>query len=87
MLSFFSFHLYSDLSQLCAALDEYTQTGTRQDHQFEYGTYLKVFAGFLDTQRQIDQNPKHAVKTLELRVAWASAGRYEMHTRSFIGKC
>ena len=63
---FLSFHLYSDLSQLRAALDEYTQTGARQDRQFKYGTYLKVFASFLDMQRQINQNLKHAVKTLEL---------------------
>ena len=61
-----SFLLLSCLLRLCAALDEYTQTGARQDFQFEYGTYSKVFAGFLDMQHQIDQNSKHAVKTREL---------------------
>ena len=45
----------------------------------EYGTYLKVFTGFLDMQRQINQHPKHAVKMRELRVAWASTGRYAYH--------
>ena len=74
-----SFLLLPCLLQLRAALDKYTQTGARQDRQFEYGTYSKVFAGFLDMQHQIDQNSKHAAKTRELRVAWASAGRYEMH--------
>ena len=77
----FLFHFYSGPSQLRAALDEYTQTGTWQDRQFEYGTYSKAFAGFLDMQHQIDQHPKHAVKTRELRVAWASAGRYAYHDR------
>ena len=77
----FFFHLYSDLSQLRASLDEYTQTGTWQDRQFEYGTYSKVFAGFLDMQRQINQNPKHAAKTRELQVAWACTGGYEMYIK------
>ena len=75
----FLFHLYSAPSQLHAALDKYTQTGTWQDCQFKYGTYSKVFASFLDMQCQIDQHPKHAVKMQELLVAWASAGRYAYH--------
>ena len=77
----FLFHFYSAPSQLYAALDEYTQTGTRQDCQFEYDTYSKAFAGFLDMQHQIDQHLKHAVKTRESRVAWASADRYAYHDR------
>lgn len=63
------------LLQLRAALDEYTQAGTRQDRQFEYNTYSKICAGYMDMQRQIDQAPKHAAKTKELRVAWASGGK------------
>ncbi|KIK15431.1 hypothetical protein PISMIDRAFT_115186 [Pisolithus microcarpus 441] len=70
---------------LQAALDKYIQTGIQQDHQFKYGTYSKIFAGFLDMQHQIDQHPKHAVKTQELQAAWASAGKYETTFHSFIG--
>ncbi|KAI6131360.1 hypothetical protein EV401DRAFT_2065709 [Pisolithus croceorrhizus] len=62
---------------LRAALDEYTQTGIQQDCPFEYGTYSKIFVGFLDMQHQIDQHPRHAAKTQELQVAWTSAGRCE----------
>ncbi|KAI5994391.1 hypothetical protein EDD15DRAFT_2366477 [Pisolithus albus] len=69
---------------LRAALDEYTQTGIRQDRPFEYGTYSKIFAGFLDMQHQIDQHPRHAAKTRELRVAWASAGRCETARRNVL---
>ncbi|KAI6006097.1 hypothetical protein EDD15DRAFT_2359232 [Pisolithus albus] len=69
---------------LQAALDEYTQTGIRQDCPFEYGTYSKIFVGFLDMQHQIDQHPRHAAKTQELRVAWASAGRCETARRNFL---
>ena len=65
----------SGCPQLCAALDEYVQTGNRQDHAFEYSGYSKVFAGLLNMQRQIDADEKHAVKTKLLRVAWAQ-GRY-----------
>ncbi|KAI5984476.1 hypothetical protein EDC04DRAFT_2615724 [Pisolithus marmoratus] len=60
---------------LRAALDKYSQTGIWQDHPFEYGTYSKIFAGFLDMQHQIDQHPRHSAKMWELRVAWVSAGR------------
>ncbi|KAI6028040.1 hypothetical protein PISMIDRAFT_98865, partial [Pisolithus microcarpus 441] len=51
---------------LQAALDKYTQTGIQQDCQFKYGTYSKIFAGYLDMQHQIDKNPRHATKTWEL---------------------
>ncbi|KAI6020925.1 hypothetical protein PISMIDRAFT_113116 [Pisolithus microcarpus 441] len=49
-----------------SALNEYTQTGIQQDHQFEYGTYSKIFTGYLDMQHQIDKNPRHATKMWEL---------------------
>ncbi|KAG9314872.1 hypothetical protein JVU11DRAFT_3971 [Chiua virens] len=48
---------------LRAALNEYTQTGTQQDRQFNYATYSKVFIAYLDMQCQIDESLKHAVKT------------------------
>ncbi|KAI6012160.1 hypothetical protein BKA83DRAFT_4501114 [Pisolithus microcarpus] len=69
---------------LQAALDKYIQTGIQQDHQFKYGTYSKIFAGFLDMQHQIDQHPKHAVKTQELQAAWASAGKMKTQPQSVI---
>ncbi|KAI6027297.1 hypothetical protein BKA83DRAFT_4123369 [Pisolithus microcarpus] len=69
---------------LRAALDEYTQTRIRQDRPFEYGTYSKIFMGFLDMQHQIDQHPRHAVKMRELQVAWASAGRMKTHLQPVI---
>ncbi|KAI5994996.1 hypothetical protein EDD15DRAFT_2365894 [Pisolithus albus] len=69
---------------LRAALDEYTQTRIRQDRPFEYGTYSNIFAGFLDMQHQIDQHPRHAAKTRELRVAWASAGRMKTQLQPVI---
>ena len=65
----------SGCPQLRAALDEYVQTGNRQDRAFEYSGYSKVFAGLLNMQRQIDADEKHAAKTKLLRVAWAQ-GRY-----------
>ncbi|KAF9232778.1 hypothetical protein BU15DRAFT_80857 [Melanogaster broomeanus] len=60
--------------ELCAALDEYIQTSTRQDHPFEYSGYSKVFTGLLDLQQQIDTHEKHAARTKLLRVAWAQGG-------------
>ncbi|KAI6161201.1 hypothetical protein EDD17DRAFT_1509416 [Pisolithus thermaeus] len=69
---------------LRAALDEYTQTGIQQDCPFEYGTYSKIFVGFLDMQHQIDQHPRHAAKTQELQVAWTSAGRMKTHLQPVI---
>ncbi|KAI5984692.1 hypothetical protein EDC04DRAFT_2615640 [Pisolithus marmoratus] len=69
---------------LRAALDGYSQTGIQQDCPFEYGTYSKIFAGFLDMQHQINQHPRHSVKTQELRVAWASAGRAKTHSKPVI---
>ena len=65
----------SGCPQLCAALDEYVQTGNRQDRAFEYSGYSKVFAGLLNMQWQIDADEKHAAKTKLIRVAWAQ-GRY-----------
>ncbi|KIK79057.1 hypothetical protein PAXRUDRAFT_36519 [Paxillus rubicundulus Ve08.2h10] len=56
---------------LCAALDEYIQTGTQQDHPFKYSSYSKVFNGLLDLQQQIDTHEKHAAKMKLLQVAWA----------------
>ncbi|KAI6038092.1 hypothetical protein EDC04DRAFT_2604285 [Pisolithus marmoratus] len=55
--------------------DIYSQTWVQQDHPFEYGTYLKIFTGFLDMQHQIDQHLRHSAKMQELKVAWASVGR------------
>ena len=69
------YHSLSGCLQLHAALDEYVQTSNRQDHAFEYSSYLKVFAGLLNMQRQIDADEKHAAKMKLLRVAWAQ-GRY-----------
>ncbi|KAI6034658.1 hypothetical protein PISMIDRAFT_121880, partial [Pisolithus microcarpus 441] len=56
--------LFLHLGLLCA-LDEYTQTGIWQDHPFEYGTYLKIFAGFLDMQHQINWHCKHFTMFLQ----------------------
>ncbi|KIK13949.1 hypothetical protein PISMIDRAFT_117901 [Pisolithus microcarpus 441] len=60
---------------LHAALNEYTQTGTRQDCPFEYVGYSRVFTGFLDMQHQLDLVPKHASKTKALGIAWVTSGR------------
>ncbi|KIM54395.1 hypothetical protein SCLCIDRAFT_137040 [Scleroderma citrinum Foug A] len=60
---------------LRAAIDEYNVTGTRQDRNFEYAGYSKVFNGFIDMQRIIDANAKHAAKTKALRVVWATSAR------------
>jgi len=61
---------------LRAAIDEYNVNGTRQDHNFEYTGYSKVFNGFVDMHQIIDSNAKHAAKTKALRVAWATSARY-----------
>ena len=61
--------------QLRAAIDKYNVTGTRQNHNFEYAGYSKVFNGFIDMQCIIDANAKHAAKTKALRVAWATSAR------------
>ena len=61
--------------QLRAAIDKYNVTGTRRDRNFEYAGYSKVFNGFVDMQRIIDSNAKHAAKTKALRVAWATSAR------------
>ncbi|KAI6012840.1 hypothetical protein PISMIDRAFT_116456 [Pisolithus microcarpus 441] len=60
---------------LRAALDKYTQTGTCQDHPFEYIGYSRVFAGLLDMQHQLDLVLKHASKMKALHIAWATSGR------------
>ncbi|KIM70942.1 hypothetical protein SCLCIDRAFT_100670 [Scleroderma citrinum Foug A] len=57
-----------------AAIDEYTITGVRQDHPFEYNTYSKVFTQFLGMQAKINTNSKHAVITRSLRIHWATTG-------------
>ena len=57
------------------AIDEYTLTGVRQDHQFEFITYLKIFTQLMVMQAKIDANPKHAAMTRALRINWAKTGR------------
>ena len=64
-----------DILQLRAAIDEFAITGTQQDWQFEYSTYLKVFMQLMGMQAKIDANPKHAAMTRVLRISWATAGR------------
>lgn len=64
-----------DILQLWAAIDEYAVTGTRQDRQFEYTTYSKVFTQLMAMQTKIDNNPKHAALTRKLRISWATTGR------------
>ena len=61
--------------QLWATIDEYLISGTRQDRQFEYATYSKVFMQFMGMQSKIDANTKHTAMTHALRVSWANAGR------------
>ena len=61
--------------QLRAAIDEYLISGTRQDRQFKYATYSKVFTQFMGMQSKLDANAKHAAMTHALRVSWANAGR------------
>ena len=75
--------VHSCLWQLWAALDEYTPTGLRQDHQFEYAAYSKVFTGYWDMQNQIDWDLKHAAKTRKLCVAWALANKYVIYIISY----
>ena len=64
-----------DILQLRAAIDEFAVTGTRQDRQFEYSTYSKVFMQLMGMQAKINANPKHAAMTQALRISWATAGR------------
>lgn len=64
-----------DILQLRAAIDEYAVTGIRQDRQFEYTTYSKVFMQLMAMQLKIDGNPKHAALTRKLRTSWANTGR------------
>ena len=59
--------------QLCAAIDEYVVSGSRQDQTFEYVGYSKIFANFYSMQLAINKDPKHAVKTKALRVEWAAS--------------
>ncbi|KAI6021328.1 hypothetical protein BKA83DRAFT_4493922 [Pisolithus microcarpus] len=59
--------------ELCATLDEYTQTGTHQDRPFEYIGYSRVFTSFLDMQHQLDLVPKHASKMKALHIAWVTS--------------
>ncbi|KAF9233084.1 hypothetical protein BU15DRAFT_66891 [Melanogaster broomeanus] len=70
--------------KLRTALDEYIQTGTRQDRPFEYSGYSKVFTGLLDLQWQIDAHEKHAVKTKLLWVACAQGRHYVVLAHAFI---
>jgi hypothetical protein len=65
----------SDILQLRAGIDEYMITGVRQDRQFEYAVYSKIFKQFMNMQAQIDGNAKHATMTRELRRSWATVGR------------
>ncbi|KIM64571.1 hypothetical protein SCLCIDRAFT_23310 [Scleroderma citrinum Foug A] len=51
---------------LRAAIDEYNVTGARQDCNFEYAGYSKVFNGFVNMQWIINSNAKHAAKTKAL---------------------
>ena len=46
--------------------------GIRQDCNFKYTTYSKVFAQLMGMQTKIDANPKHAAMTHALRVSWAT---------------
>ena len=57
------------------AIDEYNVTGMRQDRNFEYASYSKVFNGFINMQHIIDANAKHAAKTKALQVAWVTSAR------------
>ena len=71
------FHKCSlDLPQLRAAINEFMVTGTRQDWQFEYATYSKVYTQLMGMQAKIDANPKHAAMTRVLRISWATTGRW-----------
>ena len=71
------FHKCSlDLPQLRAAINEFMVTGTRQDWQFEYATYSKVYTQLMGMQAKIDANPKHAAMTRVLRISWVTTGRW-----------
>ena len=70
--------------QLWAAINEYLISETRQDRQFEYATYSKVFTQFMGMQSKIDTNAKHTAMTHTLRVSWANAGRWAFLSLHFI---
>ena len=71
------------LSQLRAAIDEYTITSVRQDRPFKYNTYSKVYTQFVGMQAKIDANSKHAALTQKLRIHWATTGRWVKSTHSY----